>query len=281
VIAVAPLDRPGEVETARFRVNRFGGQLDARPDGILLVTLPQGQSVVRAASLALALVEAHPRARIGLATARTEMVAVDGATALLKRKHARGARIDEATAHLLDPSFEVRIAGPECVLVARRGPAERADVSGDGVDSALLALTRSGLRFLRRETEAYLAWHLEKAIPFTLVVSMPELASGLHRRVLRVHMAPELVRVAREAGPPADLFSFGIIAQELLSTKLPYAVPPVLERLSGRVPPPPVPLAQSSPEVPAQLCALVDGCLALAPEARPTAEVVVAVLDIS
>jgi serine/threonine-protein kinase len=96
-----------------------------------------------------------------------------------------------------------------------------------------------------------------------------------------LYMAPELVRGAREAGPPADLFSFGVVAYELLSTKLPYAVPPVLERLTGRHPPAPVPLAQSSPELPAQLCTLVDGCLALAPEARPTAEAVAAALEAS
>jgi serine/threonine-protein kinase len=92
-------------------------------------------------------------------------------------------------------------------------------------------------------------------------------------------MAPELVRGAREAGPSVDLFSFGVVAYELLSTKLPYAVPPVLERLSGRHPPAPVPLTQSSPHLHAQLCTLVDGCLALAPEARPTAEAVAAALE--
>jgi len=85
VIAVGPLDRPGELETVRQRVNRFGGRLEVRADGILLVTLPQGEAVARAASLALALAEAHPTARIGLGTARTEMVAVDSATALLKQ----------------------------------------------------------------------------------------------------------------------------------------------------------------------------------------------------
>jgi hypothetical protein len=53
----------------------------------------------------------------------------------------------------------------------------------------------------------------------------------------------------------------------------------VLERLSGRHPPPPVPLTQSSPHLHARLCTLVDGCLALVPEARPTAESVAAALE--
>jgi serine/threonine-protein kinase len=96
-----------------------------------------------------------------------------------------------------------------------------------------------------------------------------------------LYMAPELVRGARQAGPPADVFSFGVIAYELLSTKLPHTVPPVLERLSGRALPSPVPLAQASASanLDAELCALVDGCLAQAPEARPTAETVAAMLD--
>jgi serine/threonine protein kinase len=94
-----------------------------------------------------------------------------------------------------------------------------------------------------------------------------------------LYMAPELVRGAGEAGPPADVFSFGVVAYELLSTKLPFAVPPVLERLSGRQVPAPVPLKEASPHLPAGLCALVDGCLALAPEARPTAEAVVTALE--
>jgi hypothetical protein len=168
VIAIAPLDDADELESVRVHVDRFGGELDVRLNGVVLVTLPDGEDVARAASLALALADAHPRARIALATARTEAVAVDGAAALLKEKHGRGARIDEATAHLLDASFEVRITGSEHVLVAKRGAAERVDIRSDDVDIAMLALTNSGLRFERRETEAaYFSWHLEKAIPFT------------------------------------------------------------------------------------------------------------------
>jgi hypothetical protein len=178
VIAVSPLDDADELESLRARVSRFDGRLDVRPDGVLLVTTRDEQGVARAASLTLVLAEAHPRARIALATARTEAVAVDSATILLKEKPAQGARIDEPTAHLLDASFEVRIAGSERVLVARRGPSEPVDVPGNRVDDALLAVARSGLRFLRHETEvAYRAWHLEKAIPFTRVGTVMSIAN--------------------------------------------------------------------------------------------------------
>lgn len=57
------------------------------------------------------------------------------------------------------------------------------------------------------------------------------------------------------------------------------AVPPVLERLTGRHPPSPVPLALSSPDLPPQLCTLVDRCLALAPEACPTTDVLAIALE--
>ena len=177
-IAVSPLDDADELERLRARVNRFDGKLDVRADGVLLVTMRDDEGVARAASLTLALAEDHPRARFALATARTEAVAVDSATILLREKRAQGAHVDEATAHLLDASFDVRVAGAERVLVARRGPAGPAESPGNSVDHAMLALARSGLRFLRGETEvAYRAWHLEKAIPFTRVGTIMSIAN--------------------------------------------------------------------------------------------------------
>jgi hypothetical protein len=176
VIAVSPLDDADELEMLRARVNRFDGKLDVRADGVLLVTTRD--DVARAASLTVVLAETHPRARVALATARTEALAVESATSLLHEKPARGARIDEPTAHLLDASFEVRMTGAERVLVARRGPAAPGNTPGNSVDEAVLTLARSGLRFLRRETEvAYLAWHLEKAIPFTRVGTVMSIAN--------------------------------------------------------------------------------------------------------
>ncbi|MGE5180961.1 MAG: protein kinase domain-containing protein [Acidobacteriota bacterium] len=54
-----------------------------------------------------------------------------------------------------------------------------------------------------------------------------------------LYMAPELARGGRAAGTAADVFSFGVVAYELLAAKLPHAAPPVLERLAGRALAPP------------------------------------------
>ena len=50
-----------------------------------------------------------------------------------------------------------------------------------------------------------------------------------------IYMAPELAGGARAAGPSADIFSFGVVAYELLARQLPHTAPPVLERLSGQL----------------------------------------------
>jgi serine/threonine-protein kinase len=86
-----------------------------------------------------------------------------------------------------------------------------------------------------------------------------------------LYMAPELEHGARGATPPADLYSLGVMAYELLSRKLPHATAPVLERLAGRVPPKAPSLGEARPDLPAPLIALIDRCLAFSPEARPTA----------
>jgi hypothetical protein len=94
-----------------------------------------------------------------------------------------------------------------------------------------------------------------------------------------LYMAPELASGARDVGPAADLFSFGVVAYELLSKKLPFAAPPVTELLAGHAWSTPPPLADSGRGLPASLCDLVDRCLAEAPEARPTAAAVAAAFE--
>jgi hypothetical protein len=94
-----------------------------------------------------------------------------------------------------------------------------------------------------------------------------------------LYMAPELAGGASDAGPRADLFSFGVVAYELLTKELPFAAPAVLERLNGRAVPAPKPLAEARPDLAPKLCALIDGCLDPAPEARPTADAIATSLE--
>jgi hypothetical protein len=177
VVALGPTENG--LEGVRAIAARFGTRLVERPDGVLLATIADGECAARAASLALALAAAAPRARVALATARLETVAVDGATALLQQTRPGMARVDHATADLLDASFEVRMAGSERVLVGKRGSGH-VGPQPDTVDESALELARTGLRFVRRETEAaYLAWHLEKAIPFTRVGMVLSIANWL------------------------------------------------------------------------------------------------------
>ena len=89
-----------------------------------------------------------------------------------------------------------------------------------------------------------------------------------------LYMAPELARGAREAGPAADVFSFGVVAFELLTKKLPHTSPPVLEQVMGRTLTASPSLAEVRPDLPAALCDLVDRCLAITPDARPSADAI-------
>jgi hypothetical protein len=49
-----------------------------------------------------------------------------------------------------------------------------------------------------------------------------------------LYMAPELARGAKTASVSSDVWSFGVIAHELVTGRFPFAVPPVLEALAGR-----------------------------------------------
>lgn len=91
-----------------------------------------------------------------------------------------------------------------------------------------------------------------------------------------LYMAPELIQGAQVASVQSDVFAAGVIAYELLSGKLPYAVPPVLDRIAGRNPDPALPLARITPELPRDLTDLIDRCIAYVPEDRPTADALAA-----
>ncbi|MGE5181843.1 MAG: serine/threonine-protein kinase [Acidobacteriota bacterium] len=91
------------------------------------------------------------------------------------------------------------------------------------------------------------------------------------------YMAPELARGAGAAGAAADMFSFGVVAYELLAAKLPHASPPLVEKLAGRAAAW-TRLSHARPELPSELCALVDRCLSESPEDRPAAELAASTL---
>jgi serine/threonine protein kinase len=88
------------------------------------------------------------------------------------------------------------------------------------------------------------------------------------------YMAPELARGREHVSPAADLFAFGVMAHELVTGRRPFVEPPVLAVLSGR----PVRRAGaavvSAQAVPLSVIDLIDECLRLEPQERPSAALV-------
>jgi serine/threonine protein kinase len=93
-----------------------------------------------------------------------------------------------------------------------------------------------------------------------------------------LYMAPELSQGADHASPRSDLFSFGMVAYEMLSGTRPYERSVVNAVLKGKpMPEPPPPLASLAPGLAADIAAIVDACLRTDPKARPDAATVVRV----
>jgi hypothetical protein len=91
-----------------------------------------------------------------------------------------------------------------------------------------------------------------------------------------LYMAPELSQGADHASPRSDLFSFGMVAYEMLSGKRAYAHSVVTALLKGKpAPEPPPPLASVAPSLPADVAEIVDRCLQLDAKGRPDAATVV------
>ena len=85
-----------------------------------------------------------------------------------------------------------------------------------------------------------------------------------------MYMAPECRDRARGATPPADIFSFGVMAYELLTGRLPFSTPPISMESDGQ-PLQFYPLREACPTLPQPLAALVERMLSRDPQNRPTA----------
>jgi serine/threonine-protein kinase len=82
-------------------------------------------------------------------------------------------------------------------------------------------------------------------------------------------VAPELAGGTAHLSPAVDIFSFGVVAYDLLTGAPPYAEAPFLARLEGRDVPPPAPVSSLKPDLGRDLAHALDACLAPTPDARP------------
>jgi serine/threonine-protein kinase len=94
-------------------------------------------------------------------------------------------------------------------------------------------------------------------------------------------MAPELADGARFTTPAADVFSFGVLAYEILTRAMPFSEPVAVVRLAQRALPPMRPLHLLCPQLAPEVVSLIEQCLSADPEQRPTAEQLVSVLSVA
>jgi serine/threonine-protein kinase len=84
-----------------------------------------------------------------------------------------------------------------------------------------------------------------------------------------LYMAPELATGSRKAPPASDIWSFGVIAFELLTGKIPFSVPPVVAIWKQQSVSSPR-LQTQRADLPEGLATLLDRCLSVDPAQRPT-----------
>jgi hypothetical protein len=88
------------------------------------------------------------------------------------------------------------------------------------------------------------------------------------------YMPPEASEGARSASPAWDIFSFGVMAYEMLTSKAPFEGVPVRLALQGR----PLPAIQAPLEgfstIPKPIAIIITACLSFTSSDRPTASVI-------
>ena len=85
------------------------------------------------------------------------------------------------------------------------------------------------------------------------------------------YMAPELSSGSSLAQPPSDLFSFGVLAYQVLTGKLPFDQPPLMVALVNDGKLPFEPLGRLRPGLDSTLVQAIERCLSADPAGRPTA----------
>lgn len=92
------------------------------------------------------------------------------------------------------------------------------------------------------------------------------------------YMAPDLARGAGYATPAADMFSFGLLAWELLTRGRPFVRSPAIDILQNRAPETLRSIREQWIDPDLELAVLIDACLSLEPAPRPSAETMVVAL---
>jgi hypothetical protein len=108
--------------------------------------------------------------------------------------------------------------------------------------------------------------------------------SSLTQRGLLVgtptYVAPELAVEATSVEASSDMFSFGVMAFELLTGRLPFEGSAALRIAAGEAVASPTSLLDLRPDLPSALGAAIERCLALDPMFRPRAVDLARVLDL-
>jgi tetratricopeptide (TPR) repeat protein len=106
---------------------------------------------------------------------------------------------------------------------------------------------------------------------------------SLARKTIRIrgtppYMAPELFLDGPSFGPAVDIYALGVVLYQCATGTLPHTGSDLRSLISARLQGPPPPLATLRPDLPVDLCHLIDSCLVQQPEQRSGSGALVAAL---